>query len=148
MTEPQFDFSMKYTKLDPDAIPPQKAHDDDLGWDLFALNDPIIPPFNYQLVRTGIAIGFPPGVGGILKDRSGVASKQGLFIHAGVIDPGYTGEIMVLMYNSKKVPVEIKHGAKIAQMILMPVFRVSELTEVDKLDETARGAGGFGSSGS
>ena len=147
MTEPQFDFSMKFTKLDPRARAPEKAHSNDLGWDLFSLESPIIPPFNSSLIRTGIAIGFPPNVGGILKDRSGVASQQGLFIHAGVIDPGYTGEILVLMYNSKKVPVEIKEGAKIAQMILMPVFMVSDLTEVDELNETARGAGGFGSSG-
>jgi len=147
MTEPKFDFSMKYKKLEASALPPQKAHDSDLGWDLFSLDDPIIPPFNSRLVRTGIAIGFPPNVGGILKDRSGVASEQGLFIHAGVIDPGYTGEIQVLMYNSKKVPVEIKAGAKIAQIILMPVFNVSELKEVDQLDATDRGAAGFGSSG-
>jgi len=147
MTAPQFDFSMKYKKLDPNALPPRKAHNSDLGWDLFSLEDPIIPPFNSRLVRTGIAIGFPPNIGGILKDRSGVASDQGLFIHAGVIDPGYTGEILVLMYNSKKVPVEIKAGAKIAQMILMPVFMVSELKEVDQLDATDRGAEGFGSSG-
>jgi len=145
MTEPVFDFSMKYKKLDPSALPPQKAHENDLGWDLFSLDSPIIPPFNYRLVRTGIAIGFPPNVGGILKDRSGVASKQGLFVHAGVIDPGYTGEILVLIYNSNKVPVEIKMGAKIAQMILMPVFMVSELKEVSDLDETDRGSGGFGS---
>ena len=148
MTQPQFDFSMKYTKLDPEAIPPQKTYENDLGWDLFSLEDPIISPYNYQLVRTGIAIGFPPGVGGILKDRSGVASKQGLFIHAGVIDPGYTGEIKVLLYNSNKVHVEVKRGSKIAQMILMPVFKVSDFVEVEKLEETDRGEKGFGSSGS
>ena len=141
------DFSMRYQRLHEDAKAPEKAHDNDLGWDLFSVEDPVIPGHNSKLIRTGLAIGFPPNVGGILKDRSGVASKQGLFVHAGVIDPGYIGEIQVLIYNSRNTPIAIAHGSKIAQMILMPVFQITSLKEVDELIETQRGDGGFGSTG-
>jgi len=144
-------FELKIRRIHPDAIVPVKAHKDDLGWDLFSLEDVVIPVFSRKLIRTGIAIGFPQtsygSVGGIIKDRSGVASEKGLFIHAGVIDPGYTGEIKILMANSTKVPVEIKKGDKIAQLILMPVFIVNDLKVVDELDDTDRGEKGFGSSG-
>lgn len=144
---PAVNFELKYKKLDPDAQAPGKAHMDDLGWDIYALQDTIIPSLNTVLVRTGIAFEFPPSVGGILKDRSSVATKQGLFVHAGVIDPGYRGEILVLMFNSRRVPTEIKTGAKIAQMILMPTFVVSNFVETSTLSESSRGDGGFGSSG-
>ncbi|KKL04712.1 hypothetical protein LCGC14_2613350, partial [marine sediment metagenome] len=96
-----------------------------------------------------IAIQFPKNVGGVLKDRSGVASKQGLFVKAGVIDPNYRGEIHVLLWNSTRQPIAISPGARICQMILMPSFRLTEEIEwVDELDDTDRGEGGFGSSGS
>ncbi len=76
-----------------------------------------------------------------------MATKQGLFIHAGVIDPGYTGEIKILLFNSTKSPITIKRGAKIGQMFLMPVFTVADYQTVGNLDDTDRGAKGFGSSG-
>ena len=141
------EFTLRYKKLHPNAIPPQKSYESALGWDLFLAEEAIVGPFNRLLLKTGIAFEFPPNFGGILKDRSGVASKQGLFIHAGVIDPDYRGEVQVLMYNSNRTPVQIAAGAKIAQMILLPVFVVSELIEVEELNSTDRGDKGFGSSG-
>lgn len=152
MSQPEFAkrWQMKAKKLHPKAQIPEKGHPSDLGWDLFCVEEVVIPPSNRILIKTGIAIQFPENVGGILKDRSGVASKLGLFIHAGVIDPNYRGEIMVLMYNSTNKPVEIGVGAKIAQMVLMPTFQVhnSTIYEVDELDDTDRGTSGFGSTGS
>ena len=142
-----FQLTMKIKKLHPDAQLPTKAHDSDLGWDLCAVEDTTIPSWSRRLVRTGIAIQFPENVGGVLKDRSGVASKQGLFIKAGVIDPSYRGEIFVLMWNSTRQPIQISVGAKIAQMILMPSFKLTgEIEWAEEIDDTDRGEGGFGSS--
>lgn len=138
---------LKVKKLHADAQLPEKANPSDLGWDLFSVDQIIIPAGSRQLVNTGIAVQFPPNIGGILKDRSSVASKQGLFVQAGVIDPNYRGQIMVLLWNSTRQPVQISSGAKIAQMILMPAFQLTaDIEEVEILDDTDRGAGGFGSS--
>ncbi len=142
------DMDMKCKFLHEAAVLPDKAHPSDLGWDLYSCETVVIPSQSRHVVKTGIAIQFPPLVGGILKDRSGVAGKLGLFVHAGVIDPNYRGEIMVLMYNSNISPIEISAGTKIAQMVLMPAFQLSgSLEEVDELDVTDRGENGFGSSG-
>ena len=142
------DLEMKVKFLHGNAKLPEKANPSDLGWDLFCVEDRIIPSWQRELIQTGIAIQFPPFVGGILKDRSSVASKQGLFVKAGVIDPNYRGEIMVLMWNSTRSPVQITAGAKIAQMVLWPSFQLaSPIAQVDQLDDTDRGADGFGSSG-
>lgn len=135
---------LKVKKVTPDARLPEKTHTSDLGWDLFCAETVVIPNGQRRLVRTGVIVSFPPFIGGILKDRSGVAFKQGLFVKAGVIDPDYRGEIKVLMYNSETQSIEIAEGAKIAQMVIMPSFRISVI-ETDDLDETERGAKGFGS---
>ena len=143
-------WSLKVKKLHPNAKLPEKGHPSDLGWDLFCVEGLDIAPGARVLVKTGIAIQFPDFVGGILKDRSSVASKMGLFVHAGVIDPNYRGEIMVLIHNNSIKPVGVDAGAKIAQMVLMPTFQVDsgDVVEVEELDDTDRGAGGFGSTGS
>lgn len=134
-------------KLHPEAKLPEKANPSDIGWDLFCVEETIVPGTHRALVKTGIAIQFPDAVGGILKDRSSVASKQGLFVKAGVIDPNYRGEILVLLWNSTPLPIQIAAGAKIAQMVLMPSFQLtSPLEEISQLDVTDRGLKGFGSS--
>ena len=144
-----FQLVMKVKKLHPDAQLPEKAHPSDLGWDLICSEDMLIPSWDRRLVRTGIAIEFPRNVGGILKDRSGIASKQGLFVKAGVIDPNYRGEILVLLWNSTRQPIAISVGAKICQMLLMPSFQLTgEIEWVEDLDDTDRGEKGFGSSDS
>lgn len=144
-----FQLVMKVKKLHQDAHLPEKAHPSDLGWDLFCVEDIIVPSWSRMLVKTGIAIQFPNKVGGILKDRSGVASKQGLFVEAGVIDPNYRGEILVLLWNSTRQPIQISTGAKICQMLLMPSFQLTgEIEWSEELDDTDRGEKGFGSSDS
>lgn len=142
------EFTLKVKRLVNHAKLPEKAHLSDLGWDLCCSETIIIPSFDRRLVKTGIAMQFPEFVGGILKDRSSVASKQGLTILAGVIDPNYIGEIMVLLFNTSRSPIEVAIGAKIAQLILMPSFQLaSPIEEVTELVATDRGDKGFGSSG-
>lgn len=157
-------------KLDDNARLPEKAHDGDLGYDLFALEDTEIAAGGVTKVRTGIALNFPKGYGALLRDRSSVATKRELFVVAGVIDQGYTGEIIVAFYNPGDVELEISHsqyserldivrgtkrtgndrfiaGEKIAQLILTPVVTFP-VVEATKTEDTSRGSNGFGSTGS
>ena len=126
-----------------------KAHDTDLGFDLPIAEDVIIPPNKTMVVRTGIRMVFPEGVGGLIKDRSSMA-KRGIFVHGGVIDPDYTGEIRVVLFNSNSNPIKLKRGERIAQLLLFPLMKV-EVVEVDNIEDFAtnklRGEKGFGSSG-
>lgn len=164
---------LRYKKLHPDAKFPVKAHDTDLGYDLFALEDTVLYPGVVTKVRTGIALGFPKGFGGIIKDRSSIATKLEVFTVAGVIDSDYTGEIIIAFFNPGRVkikssdysgydghfpdePVEpqieydepllINKGDKIAQLVLIPTITFP-MQEVDSLEETQRGSNGFGSTG-
>lgn len=140
---------MKVQKLVPRAMLPHKAYPGDLGYDLFASTGVYvyIRPGETKLVSTGIAIQFPIGYGGLVRDRSSVATKRFLFVVAGVIDNGYTGEIMVALHNGGTDIEYIKPGEKIAQLILIPTvdFPVEEVSELESIDN--RGSNGFGSTG-
>jgi len=139
-------FCLKVKKLDPGAKLPTAAHAGDLGCDLFALSDAVIPPRGQAGVRTGVSLEFPEGWGGIIKDRSSMAAG-GIYTSAGVIDAGYRGEIIVLMRNENGAEFHIRAGDKIAQII--PQKAVDwEIVEEKQLSATARSAGGFGSTGS
>jgi dUTP pyrophosphatase len=107
-----------------------------------------IAPRARALVPTGLAIALPPGMEAQVRPRSGLAAKQGLTVlnAPGTIDADYRGEVQVLLVNLGVEPVEITRGMRIAQMIVAPVVQ-ARLTEVASLDETGRGAGGFGSTG-
>ena len=126
---------------------PQKAHAGDLGYDLYASEPAAIFPNETKVVKTGIAIQFPAGYGGVIKDRSSVATKKGLHTVAGVIDNGYIGEICIALYNGTDSLVHVTPGEKIAQLVLIPTvnFEVTEVDEVVSADQ--RGEGGFGSTG-
>jgi dUTP pyrophosphatase len=138
---------MKVKKLFNHSQLPHKAHAGDLGYDLFASEDAVIFAGDTKLVRTGIAIQFPEGYGGLLRDRSSVATKRRLFVVAGVIDNGYTGEILVALHNSTENGQVVKAGEKIAQLILVPTvdFSVEEVPEI--LSSDGRSDRGFGSTG-
>ena len=138
---------MKVKKLSENAKLPQKAHAGDLGYDLFANEGAAIFPNETKVVKTGIAIQFPAGYGGVIKDRSSVATKKGLHTVAGVIDNGYIGEICIALYNGTDSLVHVTPGEKIAQLVLIPTvnFEVTEVDEVVSADQ--RGDGGFGSTG-
>jgi dUTP pyrophosphatase len=138
---------MKVKRLSENATLPQKAHSGDLGYDLFSVEDVIIFRDETKLISTGIAIEFPVGYGGLIKDRSSVATKKNLFTVAGVIDNGYTGEIRIALFNASDGATKISAGEKIAQLVLIPTVDF-EITEVFELSSTdGRGLQGFGSTG-
>jgi dUTP pyrophosphatase len=97
-------------------------------------------------VKTGLAFAIPSGYVGLIWDRSGLAAKHGLHKLAGVIDAGYRGEVGVVLINHGSESFTVEKGMRVAQMLIQSVERVS-LTEVEDLDETKRGEGGFGSTG-
>jgi len=137
---------LKVKKLVPGAMVPTVAHPgEDIGYDLYSAEDITIAARGAAGVHTGIAIEFAPPAGGIVKTRSGMARKR-LMCNAGVIDAGYRGELIVLMENLGDQPYSIRKGDKIAQLLEHP-FLAGEVVE-DDLANAARGAKGFGSSGS
>ncbi|CAI2719073.1 dUTP diphosphatase [Nitrospina watsonii] len=125
---------------------PAYAHPGDAGADLYAAEDALIPARGRTLVATGIRIALPAGHVGLIWPRSGMAVKQGIDCGAGVIDAQYRGEVRVLLFNHSDDDVTVKKGDRIAQLLVQQVARV-EFFPVEDLDETARGANGFGSSG-
>lgn len=124
---------------------PEKAHDSDAGFDLFAVEDVVIKPGELKQVPIGIAVQLPQGYWAELRDKSSRAS-QGLHVLAGVIDQDYRGEVIAVISNSGHKAVDIKAGEKVCQMILHQVYPAM-VFEVDELNTTKRGQGGFGSTG-
>jgi dUTP pyrophosphatase len=126
---------------------PVYQHPGDAGMDLFAAEDVTLGAGEVKPVPTGIKMAIPDGYVGLIWDKSGI-SLQGVHRLAGVVDAGYRGEVKVVMVNLGKVPFVFKQGQKVAQMLIQPVeaVEVVDVGEAD-LDETARGAGGFGSTG-
>lgn len=127
---------------------PTYANWDDAGMDLYASQDVRIGPGGRQLVGTGLKLAIPAGVVGLIHPRSGLAAKRGLTVlnAPGTIDSGYRGEIQVIMYNTSSIPQEIKKGDRIAQIVFQQYIKAN-LVQVESLDETERGSGGFGSTG-
>lgn len=166
--------TLKFKKLHPTAVIPTKALDGDLGWDLYAAEDVIVPPtltathaFGFvdlhcefaTKIHTGIACEFPTWTdgwddqfrkvrrwGGSIRDRSGMATKTGLFVVAGVVDHAYRGEIIVAVHNLGPEH-HIKAGERIAQMLLTEVYDISVEEVTEFTSESDRGERGFGSSG-
>lgn len=133
-------------KLRAEAIVPQYAHDTDTGMDLYSTIDITIAPKSRAAIPTGFAMKFPDDCVVLFWDKGGPALKGGITVLAGVGDPAFRGEYMVILFNSGDEPYEIKVGQKVAQMLVQPIVR-PKIKIVDELDETDRGAGGFGSTG-
>lgn len=131
--------------MNPEAKIPVYAHSGDAGMDLFASAEMTLAPGETKPVPTGIQMAIPPGYVGLVWDKSGISLK-GVHRLAGVVDAGYRGEVRVVMVNLGAEPFEIKPGMKIAQMLIQPV-EAPTIVESDTLDDTSRGAGGFGSTG-
>lgn len=128
---------------------PSRAHEGDSGLDLYAAETATIGPGERATVATGIAVEIPPGHAGLVLPRSGLAARHGIaLVNApGLIDSGYRGEVKVLLLNTDRVEAfEISPGDRIAQLVLNPVAD-AEPVEVTELAMSARGGGGFGSSG-
>lgn len=138
-------------RLDPRAKLPAYGSAAAAGADLYALTDgPVtVAPGQTVLIHTGLALAIPQGYVGLVYARSGLATKQGLAPanKVGVIDADYRGELMVSLYNQSKEPRIIACGDRIAQLVITP-YLTAQFQEVEELDDTARGSGGFGSTGS
>jgi len=132
-------------RLEPGAVLPTRAHADDAGLDLYALEDAVVEPGAGLLLRTGVAVAVPVGHVGLVCDRSSLA-KRGLKTAGGVIDAGYRGELGVLVWNLSRERQHVKKGERCAQMLVIPIATPAPVDSAD-LGETARGAGGFGSTG-
>ncbi|MDA1197425.1 MAG: dUTP diphosphatase [Nanoarchaeota archaeon] len=133
-------------KVRDDAMIPNYAHEGDAAFDLHAIEAVLVEPNVQTVVKTGLAFAIPTGYVGLIWDRSGLAVKHGLHTLAGVIDAGYRGEVGIVLINHGTAAFAVEKGMRIAQMLIQTVERVT-LTEVENLDETKRGEGGFGSTG-
>lgn len=143
---------LKVKRLHPDAVIPTFGTPGSIGLDLYLLEKVYLSGCHgpsYTVARTGIAVAIPPGYYGRIAPRSGLAVKHGVDVLAGVIDQDYRGEVMVVLavHDRQCWSLELKAGERIAQLILERADRPI-ISPVDELDDTARGAGGFGSTGS
>ncbi|MBQ3022074.1 MAG: dUTP diphosphatase [Clostridia bacterium] len=143
-------YSVRIKKLDEKATIPTYGSEFAAGADLYACIDaPLtINPHETILVHTGVAMEIPTGFAGLIYARSGIASKRGLAPanKVGVVDSDYRGEVMVALHNHSEVPQTIENGERIAQLVIAP-YVVADFVLSDELDDTDRGAGGFGSTG-
>ena len=139
-------MKMEIEKIHPDVPVPKMAYDDDAAFDLYAAEDVEFAPGQRRQVPTGLKIAIPRGYVGLIRDRSSVAWKQGLTTLAGVIDSGYRGEWLVVLLNTSRETVRIAKHTRIAQFLVLPVAQ-PEIQVVEKVGESSRGEGGFGSSG-
>ena len=142
-------ITMPTKKLSPLAVVPENAYQGDAGYDLCATEAVTLKPFERVLIPTGLAVQIPEGYAGFVLPRSGMALKQGLsLVNApGLIDSNYRGELKAIAINldpSNEIKVEV--GDRIAQLVIMKVENV-HFHQVDQLDNSERGEGGFGSSG-
>lgn len=132
-------------KLDPWAIMPTRAHDTDAGLDLFATEEKTLWAHSSVIFDTGVHVQLPPNTAGMLKSKSGLNVKHDI-TSDGLIDVGYTGSIVVKLYNNGDTPYMIHKGDKISQLAIVPVV-IPPIVVVDELEESERGDHGFGSTG-
>ena len=141
------DIPLLVKKISENATLPSKGSPQSAGFDLSASEPTSIPPGGRGIVKTDLSIACPPGTYARIAPRSGLAIKKGIDVGAGVVDADYRGPVGVILFNLDSENVfEVQKGDRIAQLILEKISMVG-LKEVDDLDETTRGAGGFGSTG-
>jgi dUTP pyrophosphatase len=141
--------TLRFARLADEAREPTRAHDGDAGYDLYAVEAATLGPGERASVGTGIAVAIPEGWAGLVLPRSGLAARHGITIPnaPGLIDSGYRGEVRVLLLNTDPdIAFDVAVGDRIAQLLIVR-FESPPLEEADSLEETARGAGGFGSTG-
>ena len=137
---------LRVKRINEKAILPTKGSVYAAGYDLYSSEDKIVPAKGKDLIKTSIIIAVPPGNYGRIAPRSGLAWKNFIDTGAGVIDCDYRGEVMVLLFNHSDVNFEVKHGDRIAQLIIEKITE-TYIEEIDNIDSTERGSGGFGSTG-
>src|ERR1044072_6226981 len=138
--------SLRFKQLDTRAVLPKRGSALAAGLDVCSIEDLSIGPKQRVTARTGLAVAIPQNFYGRGAPRSGLAAKNGLDVLAGVIDSDYRGEVCCLLYNTGDEAIMLPAGSKICQLIVEQII-TPEATWVSELDETARGAGGFGSTG-
>jgi dUTP pyrophosphatase len=143
-------FKLDFKKLRDGAITPTYGSEYAAGADLYACIDETltINPGQTQFIPTGLAMSIPEGLVGLIYARSGMACKHGLAPanKVGVIDSDYRGEIIVALHNHSDQPFDVETNTRVAQMVFAPYY-CAEFSQVDQLDDTVRGDGGFGSTG-
>lgn len=141
-------MTLKFKRIHPDAVLPAYAHASDAGMDVRSVDELVIPSGGRVLVHTGLVMLLPPMYEAQVRPRSGLALKHGVTVlnTPGTIDSGYRGEVGVILINLGDEPFPIRKGDKIAQLVIAPVTQ-PVIVETDSVDETDRGAGGFGSTG-
>ena len=139
-------MTLRFRKVHPDAVLPSYAHPSDAGMDVRSVEDVTIPPGGRALVHTGLVMLLPPMYEAQVRPRSGLALKSGITVlnTPGTIDSGYRGEVGVILVNLGDADFAVKKGDKIAQIVVAPVTQ-PQIVETTDVDETDRGAGGFGS---
>lgn len=143
------DLLIEVVRLDADLPLPSYAHPGDAGADLVTTVDVTLTPGERALVPTGIALALPLGYVALVHPRSGLAARHGLSIvnTPGTVDAGYRGEIKVLLVNlDPRTPIELRRGDRIAQLVIQRVEQ-AQFVEVDRLPDSVRGDGGYGSTG-
>jgi dUTP pyrophosphatase len=142
-------MELRWRRLAATAVAPARSHDDDAGFDLCAAEPAMLEPGGRADVGTGLALAIPRGHAGLVLPRSGLARRHGITLvnTPGLIDAGYRGEVRVLLLNTDRAEsFEVEPGERIAQLVIVR-HEAPVLGETDELGETARGAGGFGSTG-
>ena len=141
-------MTVKVLRTDPAAQLPVYAHPGDAGMDVRSIEEVTLAPGARALVHTGLVLMLPPDAEAQVRPRSGLALKHGVTVlnTPGTIDAGYRGEVGVILINLGTEPFVVEKGMKIAQLVVSPVAQ-AEVVEVTSVDETDRGAGGFGSTG-
>ena len=137
---------LKFKKLDPRATLPTRGSTAAAGLDLYSIEVLNLQSMERKLVRTGLAVAIPEGFYGRIAPRSGLATKNGIDVLAGVIDADYRGEIQCLLHNTGNETVELPAEAKVCQLIIEKIITPTPVL-VDDLTSTTRGSGGFGSTG-
>jgi dUTP pyrophosphatase len=137
---------LRFKQLDERAILPARGSSFAAGLDICSIEDLVIEPRQRATARAGLAVAIPHGFYGRVAPRSGLAAKQGLDVLAGVVDSDYRGELCCVLYNTSDVAIALPAGSKICQLIIEKII-TPKAAWANDLDETARGAGGFGSTG-
>ncbi|XP_053479822.1 deoxyuridine 5'-triphosphate nucleotidohydrolase, mitochondrial isoform X1 [Ictalurus furcatus] len=146
INEKRGNIVLKFAKLSEHATAPTRGSAKAAGYDLYSAYDYSIPPMDKAIVKTDLQIAVPAGCYGRVAPRSGLAAKHFIDVGAGVVDEDYRGNLGVVLFNFGKETFEVKKGDRVAQLVCERIC-YPDLQELKTLDETERGAGGFGSTG-
>ena len=141
-----YTYNLAFEKTHADAKLPQKNHANDTGYDVFCVEDKVIPARGSAVVNVGLKFAnIPVGLWVAVEGRSGLGFKHGIMPHRGIIDNGYRGDAGIKLYNMTDTDYQIKAGDRIAQFVLYPLIHAS--VEFGQAQDSSRGEKGFGSSG-